>query len=400
MLGARNLARRNNTIRRLTGLPLVRAGVLGAGTVFSRASPGAYQNAAGLLVSSVSNAPRFEGTDLALLMEPTRANAKMNSSDITLGAGWAGNQNGSYTSPTVTLPNGASGTVSQISGFASSGTSSGFYFNRISGWTIGGLTGHSMFLRNVSGATGIRMGLDNKRADFNLVTGGVVATLDCTAWMEAYGNGWWRCCIVYAAAETSLYPIIYNGTTSGTAVWQAWGLQVEDGGFVTSYAASPSSAQGVRSQDNLYLPLTAAQGQTGSITAEFVVQPNRGNASRNIFSLSDANYNELYINVGSGGQVFMGFGTNNGTTYTYTTGTAITPGVTNKLAVGWSGGTASFSVNGGAVQTQSGGITAPYLRLGIGCNPYYSTVELGGTLNNVLLFPTRMSDASLMAKAA
>lgn len=92
-----------------------------------------------------------------------------------------------------------------------------------------------------------RDGAQNTYATFDLQDGKVTAISNCTPYMSAIGNGWYRCWIVFKTSvggidNCGFYsgintvpggPTAYPGTT-GYGIYQ-WGAQLEEGVNITEY---------------------------------------------------------------------------------------------------------------------------------------------------------------------
>ena len=88
-------------------------------------------------------------------------------------------------------------------------------------------------------------------AFFNLDTGVVHSSLNCTPFIENVGNGWYRCGFTYTIDQATSYPVfrvvnsnfdtVYTGT-AGYGVY-IWGAQLELGSTATTYQPIATTQQ-------------------------------------------------------------------------------------------------------------------------------------------------------------
>jgi hypothetical protein len=132
-------------------------------------------------------------------------------------------------------------------------------------------------------------------ATFNPVSGTIVASGDCVASIENYGNGWFRCRItatadltgssflgIYTASGTS---VTYIGNGSGSV--QVWGAQAETGSIATSYIPT-TTASATRNAEVISLSgaVSGCIGQTeGTMYAE--VNLTEWTNGKRIFAISN-----------------------------------------------------------------------------------------------------------------
>ena len=187
------------------------------------------------------NVPRL--TDKGLLIEESRTNTITTSQDLP---SWYTSSTGSWTQNSGVAPDGTT-----TADLFTEGTATG----KQGFWHGGGeslpLTDHSysIFLKP-NGRTWVKLRLDRisnfKGAFFNLSGEGSIGTVDTdyTAYIQKLSNGWYRCLIkAPAIGATDLYPATYCATGDGTLEYlgdgtsgvYAWGAQLEEGSFPTSY---------------------------------------------------------------------------------------------------------------------------------------------------------------------
>ena len=219
--------------------------VTGASLVtFTRASSGTFVNSAGVLQTATTNEPRFDhnpttGESLGLLVEEARTNLVLQSEDFS--TTWT-NNGSSENVNAIIAPNGTL-TADALVDTAVSETHA---FSQ----SITGLTGStsytfSCFMKKGSKDFGVLVFIPNASwaggagasVFFNLNTGVVNATINATASIHAYPNGWYRC---IATATTAVSPgtvtaRIGSSLTGGSQTYTGagdeaiyvWGAQLE-----------------------------------------------------------------------------------------------------------------------------------------------------------------------------
>ena len=133
------------------------------------------------------------------------------------------------------------------------------------------------------------------QAFFDITSGVVGTATDCTARIENYGNGWYRCSITAicdAAGTASVFMGPSSGNTrdyigNGSASLYLWGAQLETGSVATSYIPT-TAGTGSRSADVISVTgaVSGSIGQTeGTIYAEVGYSDN--SSIRHLIALSD-----------------------------------------------------------------------------------------------------------------
>jgi hypothetical protein len=238
-------------------------------------------------------------------------------------------------------------------------------------------------------------------ANFNLTTGAIgIVTAGATAAVQVLPNGWFRFSITYTAvAAVGNFHILASLTDAniigptyvGTGqTMYLWGAQVELGDL-SSYIPT-TTATVFRSYDQLtYQKAGNYDGAIGSAYAECYL-PTAQVGQQNVVLFTGAGY-PLYFEPSVhalaiySGPVVAGLNTR-------------IVGATNKSASGWSGATCSVVLNGGAPGT--GAYTAIPLSTGIvGVGHINAGVQIiQGSIRNLKLYPTRLTDAQLQALTA
>jgi hypothetical protein len=220
----------------------------------TRASIGYAKTSLGALTSFASNQLRI--TDLGLLVEDARTNNTQYSQQFDNTAWWVSVNALSVVADATTAPDGTA-TADKIveDNTSNQHKLSTFGFSAGSGiaWTCSVYVksnGRSIRLTMSSGVSRCSFG-------FNLSTS-VITDLSEAAWtnrsatMETLANGWFRVSMTGTKTDgttiaTELYPSndgitdgVYAG--DGTSGIYVWGAQIEQGGFVTSYIPTTSTA--------------------------------------------------------------------------------------------------------------------------------------------------------------
>jgi hypothetical protein len=273
--------------------------------------------------------------------------------------------------------------------------------------------------RNLRLAVGGANFVGSPVATFNPVSGSVVASGDCVASVENYGNGWFRCRMtatadvagssflgIYTASGTS---VSYIGNGSGSV--QVWGAQAEASSIPTSYIPT-TAAPITRNADvvNLSGAVSGCIGQTqGTIYCEFAFFGQPVTRSGPVY-LRQATGRGLSINSAVGeGIVFISRNNANETSLTVVSG-ALQIGTFYKVAIAYdAAGTAAGGsqasgvvayVNG--VQTAIGTFRIPdaagltEFRM-YGANAGTDAEAFNGRIRAASLYTNRLTNAELAA---
>jgi hypothetical protein len=270
--------------------------VLGASGDFNvtRATTATRVNANGLIESVASGIPRLDyytsgGTAgcPALLVEPQAQNIMAQSETLSVSGNWT-QENIIVSGGAIASPDGlASGTL--IVATASSTTHSLYRFPATS-IASGATITTSCFFKAHGTNTFVQMWIGvinfspaSPFANFNLTgSGSVTAGNYSSAFIQNYGNGWYRCGFTTTASASGtplfvIVPILASGTSrnptftgDGVNGVYAWGFQVETGSIATSYIPTTTAAV-TRNADVISVTgaVSGCVGQTeGTIYAE------------------------------------------------------------------------------------------------------------------------------------
>jgi hypothetical protein len=269
----------------------------------SRNTTATRVNSSGLIASVASGVPRIDWLGQscpALLVEASGTNVALRSAGIDVSGTWQRTNISAVTSG-ITSPEGtatafevveSSDATAQTHELAQTG------FSVVSGTTYT----YSLFIKAGTNNRNLRLAFGGANfvgspvAFFSPASGTVVSNTDCTASIESYGNGWFRCRMtatadvagssffgIYTASGTS---VSYIGNGNGSV--QVWGAQVETGAIPTSYIPTTTGAVS-RAADVISASgalVSGLIGQTeGTMYCEFEATNN--SSTRRIFTISD-----------------------------------------------------------------------------------------------------------------
>lgn len=395
---------------------------------FTRDSIGTYIDELGIVKYASNNTPRFEhdpvtGESLGLLIEESRTNQMIYSSDITGDTA----QNGTITGDATTAPDGTT-TADKYAANSTNG------IHRVDmPFTSGQITNSTVYTFSVfvkangydklhiryAGYNADDHGLGYDLSDGTTFAGKFDGTSSLGAVtsssMIAYPNDWYRCSFTFttAADATSgvaqtLYYISNSESTTnfagdGSSGMYFWGAQMEVGSFPTSYIPTSGSTvsraadlvkiigtnftdfynqnEGTFFIDSAVARGSAYQGYVGSTTNSTA----NGGSSYNFNSLmSDADNSDILLNIWDG------------------TGSAQAlipiahPTGNMKAAGAFKDNDFAISMNGSAVSTDtSGTIDTNQDQLWIGRRPYANAGWLNNSIKRVVYYNKRLPNAQL-----
>ena len=377
-------------------------------------------NAQGFIETVANNVPRLDyplggiaNGCPALLVEPSATNIMAQSETLSVSGNW--NQtNVLVTGGAIASPDGlASGTL-----FVATAGASGHSIDRNAATTVasGTVVTTSCFFKAHGTNTFVQMYLGaivfspaSPFANFNLTgSGSVTAGTYTSAFIQYYGNGWYRCgfSVTTAASGTISYgivPILASGTArnviftgDGVNGVYAWGAQLETGSVATSYIPT-TTAPITRGADVINKTgVSSLIGQTeGTIYVEafipkissiFVVGISNGLAtSEAVYLQIQPNFSlELLIRSG-------------GSTVNINVAAANWTAGLNKVAFTYGAGSCSLVLNGGLPVTGTVTNVPTCNRITLGSrtdNP--GTQSLTDRIRSVALYNSRLDDADLM----
>jgi hypothetical protein len=250
---------------------------------------------------------------------------------------------------------------------------------------------------------------DNQSAYFNLLTGATSASAYATASMVSYGNGWYRCiatCTSDANATDSVYFGPARNMTDGYLPYvgnvslgiYAWGAQQEAGAYATSYIPTLGSASTRAADAASKTGISSLIGQTeGTLFVDFNWEQKDGVFMIN--SISDGTTsNELFMAFGSSGNNLIRFSMNAGGINYVSTDSGVISSGRHKIAVAYKTNDVTAYIDGVQIFTDTSAIVPATSAFKFARSN--DTLKFVGSINQQLLFPTRLSNSDLAALTA
>jgi hypothetical protein len=369
-------------------------------------------NSAGLIESVPSGIPRLDyytsgGTAgcPALLVEPAATNLALQSEawNVSPWAATSGSQGATVSGNVTTSPDGTTNADKLIEA-----ATTGLHFCLQNLTLTSGTTYTASLFVKASERTLGRFRMSGSGAywdiDFNLTAG--TATGNTNAFIQNYGNGWYRIGGTFTANQASNNIIVQtrdaSGNTSytgnGTNGFFVYGAQLETGSVATSYIPT-TAGTGSRSADVITVSgaVSGSIGQTeGTIYCEFVNTLVASYAEAYVYRVfADAN-NEIWARKEGGGNTYSFRWRANSQNTTFLN-VAVPNGV-SKIAFGYKSGDTALFLNGSQVATTNTDVRA------FSVNP--TTIALGSTssgqffndrIRAMALYTTRLTNAELAA---
>lgn len=377
---------------------------------YSAPSTKYVRNSAGILVPGTTMRCDHDasGNKLGLLIEEQRTNLSIRSSEF--GTSWGA------TSLTVMADQAFSpdGNVA-ADHLVPSAASTAHVLAK--GVTVTATTAYAHSIYAKAGAytkLGLREGVTTSAyAAFDLTNGTVLASgSGGTGLIEALAGGWYRCILLATTAggQTTfgerihvLSPSYTTGavdaawTGDGTSGLYVWGSQLEAGAFPTSYIPTAGSSV-TRAADTI---TRATSSFPFSATAGILVVEARtapGSGTHVLAQIDDGTANERIRIVRNSSNEIHCIVTDGGSDVCDLNLGAVANSTSFKVAFSWAANDFAASLNGGAVQTDTGGTlpTVTTLRLGSGNGNYWNSQ----LLKMRQLPRNRASDSELQAMAA
>ena len=364
-------------------------------------------NSAGLIESVASGIPRLDyytsgGTAgcPALLVEPSATNLALQSEawNVSPWAATSGGQGATVSGNVTTSPDGTTNADKLIEA-ATTGTH--FCLQNLT--LTSGTTYTASFFAKASERTLGRFRMSGSGAywdiDFNLSA--VTVTGNTTAFIQNYGNGWYRIGGTFTANQASNSFILSlrdaSGNTSytgnGTNGVFVWGAQIETGSVATSYIPT-AAASGSRSADVISVS-GAVSGSIGQTEGVLYIECESNNGEDDVFYInrSIANSIAIYKNVNN---AYIGTIYHSSATITFQSGNNVSGMV--KIAIAYKSGDSTMYLNGsrvGTLKTDAITFGAALNNLAVNKNSQFFSGIKPSRIRAVALYNTRLTDAEL-----
>jgi hypothetical protein len=356
------------------------------------------------VVSGITNdMPRLDYSGGAscpsLLLEPQRTN--LVTSTEYLEYGWSLQNGATISFESVTAPDGSNLVTKVQANSDDAGR------NQDSLGTLG--TNHiwSGFFKGTGVATRLRFrNNQGEQVQYNIDASGNFTLHDADSanhGIEDFPNGWYRIWFETTTSGASTnYVQIYPDVENGTGSVYAWGIQAEEGSYVTSYIPNYGLTSGAtRLADACSKTgISSLIGQTeGTLFAEFVHNGADILTTQSVISVNSGNTTN-FVNIGVyDGRLnpaARGSGTN---IFDLFVGPNPLPAGTHKIALAYKSNDFAIYLNGSSVYTSTSAATFSLSQLDLGTFLNLNT-QLGDGIKQALLFKTRLSNADLATLTA
>jgi hypothetical protein len=349
---------------------------------FTRASSATVVNQSGLIETVGSGIPRIDflgNTKGALKLEPSRTNLIVNSEDFE-GSGW--------TDFNVTLTSGQSSPDGNSNAYLIEPTNSSFLLYAQS--TVIASTEYKFSYFFKSGTKdAVKIAFYNDTANSFIETNATQSFVD-------YGNGWKKIITTVTTPSgcTSLYSYIDRSSEVGT--FYAWGAQLEQGSYATSYIPTSGSAVTRVADACSQTPPSGVIGQTeGVLYAEISALTNNPPFSPICLSNNNTNNRILIYLQDTRIRVLCQFNNISFFAFNYTVSDVSN---LHKIALKYKSGESALWVNGTYIagsSTTTNGASSDMLIFRLGNST--GTVFFEGNCKDIRVYNTALTDAQLKA---
>ena len=230
-----------------------------------------------------------------------------------------------------------------------------------------------------------------------------VTNLNGTGKVEGYGNGWYRFSVTGTAATTQNAPIFIQMQTAATDLpyvgngssFYLWGAQLEAGSYATSYIGPTLGAAVTRGAD--LASKTGISSLIGQLAGTFYAEwtATAIGAVSEISLSAGTNQDAIRLRQTSGGALQLLVNNSAIAQASIPTAYAVQIGSNYKLAVGYAANDFVFYVNGEQIGTDNSGTPPTCSQFQTDRGAQDGASLLIAKLNQVLIFPTRLTNAQL-----
>jgi hypothetical protein len=376
-----------------------------ANLTFTRASTATRVNSSGLIETVASNVPRLDylGSSCPrLLLEPQRTNVVFPSN---ASSNWSALGGTTVTPNATTSPEGTANATAMYE----TNTTSNFVLYKdftvatgaVSIYAIVKTNGRNIQLGDLGGG-----GSENAR--FNLVDGTVIAqNTSNNAYIESYGNGWYKVGFSMTKSGTLLRPGLYTldyETSSSTHVGDStkgifiYHVQGEQASYSTSVIPTTTATVTRLADACSKTGISSLIGQTeGTLFAEFTPT---SDLNADVIQLLADTAGDNVVSIGCGGGYIYGVVFTDPNYRFSPTMVQTIPNNTFKVALCYKNNDFTFFVNGVKVASGANSYSplAPLTRINF--NEAFLFGNQVINYKSVLVFPVKLSDADAIALTA
>ena len=237
----------------------------------------------------------------------------------------------------------------------------------------------------------------NPSVEFNLATQTTTDTNGAVGSMEDYGNGWYRCIMKFTASATGSFEIRYVLITDDDGVY-AFGAQMEQGSYPTSYIPNHSGGSVTREEDtNTTANISSVIGQqegTFFLDFEFLDGTTAENQNWIALESEDGQSRVLFYKSAATNNLRLLNSQDGSTFFNKSSLIAISPNTRYKVAVRYDSGDQGVAVNGS--MSGSNG-TSTYTRTSLLSRVKFneSNIEPSCRIHQCIVFDSGLTDSEL-----
>ena len=364
---------------------------------FTRASTATRVNESGLIEEVAANVPRLDNSQggcSSLLLEPQRTNLFLNSNSTE---GFNAS-NATRTLNQITSPDGSINASSVVC------TNNFGNINRGGqAVTAGTKYVYSVFLK-LKDTNWAYIRVLSTDLDYfvwiDLLNGIKGTDANSVGSIQDYGNGWFRCNIVFTnisatTANIYTYPTSSNNTTSAIGnSFYAWGIQLEAGSYSTSLIPTTTTAV-TRTQDSATKSgISSLIGQTEG-TLFFNVNYKQLSTTARFITISNAtNSNLVQFYTSANSSTLRGYIAINGTIIFDGTIKNLNISEFFKIAIAYKSGDTKIYVDGNLLITRNIIYTTGIFNVLNFANQFNNS-PFEGQVQSLMVFPSALSDTEL-----